>query len=210
MLIVVHATGEQAPCDPRILVSECDGDHICVTSLPHFQQPETSWVLLSTSSAQRGASAVDVRDAARSRNQRGGTIGERIADCHQGSNVSGNRRVELAADFGGRQGDAAPARGGRQTAKQGGMAVAVLAESPKRLHSAWVAFLGDEPWRSRCFLISASGCTRAPALGRRFRLFPSMLWVADGWSSRREVIRKLSENPGQSKGWRISRPLRSF
>ena len=40
MLIVVHAAGEQAPCDPRILVSECDGDHICVTSLPHFQQPE--------------------------------------------------------------------------------------------------------------------------------------------------------------------------
>ena len=63
MLIVVHATGEQAPCDPRILVSECDGDHICVTSLPHFQQPETSWVLLSTSSAQRGASAVDEQGA---------------------------------------------------------------------------------------------------------------------------------------------------
>jgi hypothetical protein len=61
---VINAiAGEQAPGDPRILVSERDGDDVGVSPLPHLAEPQAPWILLLSNPPECGASAVDQQGA---------------------------------------------------------------------------------------------------------------------------------------------------
>ena len=61
--VINAVTGEQAPGDPRILVSERDGDNVGVSPLPHLAKPQASRILLFSNAPKSCASAVDQQRA---------------------------------------------------------------------------------------------------------------------------------------------------